>query len=126
VDHAGPFQGKTILVVIHVDAHSKWIEAVTVLSTSSAATIKVLQNLFTTHGIPEILFQTMGPVRSSGILCKKWNSSLHFFTISPGYQWIGRVSSSSSESWFKENCGSRYGFEARKIAVQVLEYPSCM
>jgi hypothetical protein len=58
VDHAGPFQGKTILVVI--DAHSKWIEAVTVSSTSSAATIKVLRNLFATHGIPELLFSDNG------------------------------------------------------------------
>ena len=58
MDHAGPFQGKTILVVI--DAHSKWIEAVTVPSTSSAATIKVLRNLFSTHGIPELLFSDNG------------------------------------------------------------------
>ena len=58
VDHAGPFQGKTILVVI--DAHSKWIEAVIVPSTSSAATIKVLRNLFATHGIPELLFSDNG------------------------------------------------------------------
>ena len=58
VDHVGPFQGKTILVVI--DAHSKWIEAVTVPSTSSAATIRVLRNLFPTHGIPELLFSDNG------------------------------------------------------------------
>ena len=58
VDHAGPFQGKTILVV--VDAHSKWIEAVTVPSTSSTATIKVLRNLFATHGIPELLVSDNG------------------------------------------------------------------
>ena len=58
VDHAGPFQEKTILVV--VDAHSKWIEAVTVPSTSSTATIKVLRNLFATHGIPELLVSDNG------------------------------------------------------------------
>jgi transposase InsO family protein len=58
VDHAGPFQGKIILVVI--DAHSKWIEAATVSSTSSAATIKVLRNLFATHGVPELLFSDNG------------------------------------------------------------------
>ena len=58
IDHAGPFQGKTILVII--DAHSKWIEAVTVSSTSSAVTIKVLRNLFAVHGIPELLFSDNG------------------------------------------------------------------
>ena len=39
-----------------VDAHSKWIEAVHVPSTSSIATITVLRNLFATHGIPELIF----------------------------------------------------------------------
>ena len=58
IDHAGPFQGKTILVV--VDAHSKWIEAVPVPSTSSIATITVLRNLFATHGIPELIFSVNG------------------------------------------------------------------
>ena len=58
IDHAGPFQGKTILVV--VDAHSKWIEAVPVPSTSSLATITVLRNLFATHGIPELIFSDNG------------------------------------------------------------------
>ena len=54
IDHAGPVEGKTILVI--VDAHSKWIEAVPISSTSSAATIKDLRNLFATHGIPELIF----------------------------------------------------------------------
>ena len=51
IDHAGPFLGHTFLIV--VDAHSKWIESHIVNSTSSEATIKVLRNLFATHGIPE-------------------------------------------------------------------------
>ena len=50
VDHAGPFLGHYFLIV--VDAHSKWIEAVRVPSTSSLATINVLRGLFATHGIP--------------------------------------------------------------------------
>ena len=51
IDHAGPFLGHTFLNA--VDAHSKWIEPRIVNSTSSEATIKVLRNLFATHGIPE-------------------------------------------------------------------------
>ena len=51
IDHAGPLLGHTFLNV--VDAHSKWIEPHIVNSTSSEATIKVLRNLFATHGIPE-------------------------------------------------------------------------
>ena len=40
---------------IVVDAHSKWIEAHPVTSTSSNTTIRVLQNIRATHGIPEHL-----------------------------------------------------------------------
>ena len=58
IDHAGPVEGKILLIVI--DAHSKWIEAVPVPSTSSAATIKVLRNLFATHGIPELIISDNG------------------------------------------------------------------
>ena len=51
IDHAGPFLRHIFLIV--VDTHSKWIESHVVNSTSSKATIKVLHNLFATHGIPE-------------------------------------------------------------------------
>ena len=51
IDHVGPFVGHTFLIV--VDAHSKWIESHVVNSNSSEATIKVLRNLFATHGIQE-------------------------------------------------------------------------
>ncbi|XP_033002290.1 uncharacterized protein K02A2.6-like [Lacerta agilis] len=47
IDFAGPFQGKTFLVV--VDAYSKWLEVALVSSPTSAAVIKVLRRLFATH-----------------------------------------------------------------------------
>ena len=50
-DHAGPFQGKLFLVL--VDSHSKWLEVHIVPSTSPESTIKVLESIFSTHGIPE-------------------------------------------------------------------------
>ena len=50
LDFAGPFQGKTILVLI--DAHTKWIEAMCTPSTSSAAVIGELRTLFATFGLP--------------------------------------------------------------------------
>ena len=58
IDHAGPFQGKIFLVV--VDAHSKWLEVVTVPTTSSQATIKVLRTIFATHGLPELIVSDNG------------------------------------------------------------------
>ena len=48
IDYAGPVEGSMILVVI--DAHSKWIEAVPMSSTTSSATVGVLQRLFRLMG----------------------------------------------------------------------------
>lgn len=58
IDHLGPVEGKTILVV--VDAHSKWMEAVPVSSTSSILTIRVLRNIIATHGLPELIISDNG------------------------------------------------------------------
>ena len=53
LDFAGPFQGKTILIII--DAHSKWIEATCTLSTSSSCVIEELRTLFAKFGLPETI-----------------------------------------------------------------------
>ena len=53
MDHAGPFRGRLYFVV--VDAYSKWLEVIPVASTSSEATIKALEALFITHGLPRVL-----------------------------------------------------------------------
>ena len=44
INNAGSFQGKLFLIV--VDAHSKWIEALVVPSSSSAGTIEALRTMF--------------------------------------------------------------------------------
>jgi transposase InsO family protein len=51
VDYAGPVNNKMILIVI--DAHSKWIEAHPVSAISSAATIEKLRATFATFGLPD-------------------------------------------------------------------------
>ncbi|KAL5516094.1 hypothetical protein EMCRGX_G001364 [Ephydatia muelleri] len=53
VDFCGPFLGKIICVM--VDAHSKWLEAAVVSSTSSQQAIRVLRQVFSCHGLPEVL-----------------------------------------------------------------------
>ena len=58
IDFAGPFQGKYILVSI--DAHSKWIEAVCTASTSSSNVIEELRTLFAKFGIPESIVSDNG------------------------------------------------------------------
>ena len=58
LDFLGPFEGKTILVAI--DAHSKWVEAVCTPSTSSSAIIDVLRTLFARFGLPETVVTDNG------------------------------------------------------------------
>ena len=63
IDFAGPFQNKLFLVV--VDAHSKWVEAKVVSSTSSAAAINNLRTLFAQFGLPELIVSDNGPAFTS-------------------------------------------------------------
>lgn len=50
IDYAGPIQGKMVLVMI--DAHSKWLEAIPVASANATNTIDKLRWVFSTHGLP--------------------------------------------------------------------------
>lgn len=63
IDFAGPFQGKTFLIV--VDSHSKWLEVSIVPSMSSGAVINILRLLFATHGIPDVLVSDNGTAFTS-------------------------------------------------------------
>ena len=58
LDFAGPFQGKTILVLINT--HSKCIEAICTPSTSSAVVIDELRTLFAKFGLPETIVTDNG------------------------------------------------------------------
>ena len=58
IDFAGPFEGKMILVI--VDAHTKYIDAHLMSSTTAAATILKLRRVFATHGLPHMLVSDNG------------------------------------------------------------------
>lgn len=58
IDYAGPKYGKMWLIV--VDAKSKWPEVIATTSTSSAATIRALRNIFATHGLPKSIVSDNG------------------------------------------------------------------
>ena len=63
VDYCGPIQGQMVLIAI--DAHSKWIEAIpTGQSSSAATTVSKLRTLFATFGLPEIIVSDNGPAFS--------------------------------------------------------------
>ena len=69
MDYTGPLLGKMFLVLI--DAHSKWIEVEPVESATMKTTVEKLKKIFSTHGIPESWYQTMGqysPVKTLPIL----------------------------------------------------------
>ena len=58
LDYAGPFQGKMILVLI--DAHSKWVEAICTPGSTSAVVIDELRTLFAQFGLPETIVTDNG------------------------------------------------------------------
>ncbi|XP_046854150.1 uncharacterized protein K02A2.6-like [Xenia sp. Carnegie-2017] len=59
VDFAGPVEGGMYLIV--VDAKSKWMEVISMSSTTAAATIQALRSLFSVHGLPEEMVSDNGP-----------------------------------------------------------------
>ena len=59
VDFAGPVDGVMYLIV--VDAKSKWIEVLSMSSTTAIATIRALRFLFSVHGLPEEMVSDNGP-----------------------------------------------------------------
>ena len=63
IDHTGPFLGKYFFILI--DTYSKWLEIYIVNSTSSEVTIQKLQQIFSTHGLPEQIVSDNGPAFTS-------------------------------------------------------------
>ena len=53
LDYAGPLLGHMFLIL--VDAHSKWMGVKLVKTATSTITIEHLTNIFSTHGLPEML-----------------------------------------------------------------------
>nr|XP_056704934.1 uncharacterized protein K02A2.6-like [Euleptes europaea] len=58
IDFAGPFQGKTFLIVM--DSYSKWLEVVNVGSMTSPVVVRELQKIFATHGLPDTVVSDNG------------------------------------------------------------------
>ncbi|XP_063954090.1 uncharacterized protein K02A2.6-like [Lytechinus pictus] len=63
VDYAGPVQGDMLLIL--VDAYSKWIEVQVTRESTSSITIDKLRHVFSTHGIPHTLVSDNGPCFAS-------------------------------------------------------------
>lgn len=63
IDFAGPFQGKTFLVLI--DSYSKWLEAEMVNSMNSSTVITILRKIFVAQGLPDTVVSDNGRAFSS-------------------------------------------------------------
>jgi len=59
IDYAGPVAGKMLLII--VDAYSKWLEVKTTSSTTAPATIAILEEIFATYGAPVTIVSDNGP-----------------------------------------------------------------
>ena len=61
VDFKGPVLGRTYLILVVVDAYSKYPEMVNMPITTATATIKVLRQIFSRQGLPETIVSDKGP-----------------------------------------------------------------
>nr|XP_037275478.1 uncharacterized protein K02A2.6-like [Rhipicephalus microplus] len=59
IDYASPVEGHMLLVV--VDAETKWLEAISRRSTTSEATVEALRPIFARFGLPHTLVSDNGP-----------------------------------------------------------------
>ncbi|XP_037932507.1 uncharacterized protein K02A2.6-like [Teleopsis dalmanni] len=58
IDYAGPFMGTNFFIV--VDAHSKWEEVKITSTINAIRTIKLMREIFATHGIPDTIVSDNG------------------------------------------------------------------
>ena len=68
VDCAGPIEGKMVLIII--DAHTRFIEAHIVNSATSANTIAKLRQTFATHGLPRDIVSDNGTPFKSELMAE--------------------------------------------------------
>ena len=80
IDFAGPVDKHMLLIL--VDSHSKWIEAIPMKSTTASDTIEVLEEIFACIGLPETLVSDNGPQFTSvefKLFCKD-NNIRHLYS----------------------------------------------
>ena len=82
IDYAGPLDGKMVLVVI--DAHSKWIEAFAMTSATATTTIRKLRQIFSQFGIPEVIVSDNGPqFTAEEFKCFCRRNGIHHTPVAP-------------------------------------------
>ena len=107
MDYAGPIQGYMILVLI--DAYSKWIEAHVVRSSTSEVTIEHLSQIFATHRLPKSIVSDNGSCITSEEfyqICKtERNTTCTNSSLPHSLQWFGRESCADHQELCEANGG---------------------
>ncbi|GAB1859781.1 hypothetical protein CAJAP_00860 [Camponotus japonicus] len=89
IDYAGPVEGMMLLII--VDAFSKWLEVKVMSSTTSTATIGTLDELFATYGVPITVVSDNGTQFASAefkVSTNKWNQVPQIYgPVSPINEW---------------------------------------
>ncbi|CAH8565704.1 unnamed protein product [Dicrocoelium dendriticum] len=81
-DYFGPIEGKMLLLL--VDAYSKWIDVHVVANATAEATINGVRSSLSTHGIPKTLVTDNGPQFTSAAFKEYLQSNgVHHMTSAP-------------------------------------------
>lgn len=113
-------------VLVLIDIHSKWIEAVPL---SVVTTVSILQSSFSNFGLPKEIVTDNGPQfadRSSQIFVSLMELSTHMHSPHPIIQWDCRMGSSSSKASHEKD-GSHASVKRGdfQIFASLQKYPSC-
>lgn len=99
IDYAGPVADTMLLII--VDAYSKWVEVKHTTSTTAAATINILDELFSAYGVPTTVVSDNGPqfsavefkdfLRVSGVKFHKLSAPYHPATNGQAERYVQTV-----------------------------------
>lgn len=88
-------------MLVTIDVHSKWIEAIPLRKATAATTVCTLQTFFTNFGFPEEILTDNGSQFTAHIFSEfcKANGVKHMFI----FEWGSRTFSTSSETSHEED-----------------------
>ncbi|XP_024877348.1 uncharacterized protein K02A2.6-like, partial [Temnothorax curvispinosus] len=99
IDYAGPVAGAMLLVI--VDAYSKWLEVKVTNSSTTEATIKILDELFAAYGVPTTIVSDNGTqftaaefktfLQRSGVTFHKFSAPYHPATNGQAERYVQTV-----------------------------------
>ena len=103
IDFVGPFMGQMLLVII--DAHSKWFEVYITNSSTSAVTVEKLRDAFSQFTLSDMIISDNGSCftseRFKQFLLKNRIRHARSAPYHPASKWIDRVNNADCEGGIK-------------------------